>query len=175
MKIKDKTFEPYIEEARIVARVKELAQQIELDFESQNPLLIGILNGSFIFAADLVRNISVPCEISFVKVSSYQATKSTGNIKEEIGLQVPIFKRHIIIVEDIVDTGQTLADLTERFKALGPASISIATLLHKPDATVKEIELKYVGFPIDNKFVIGYGLDYDGYGRNTRDIYQLKS
>ncbi len=173
MEIKDKSFEVYIEKSKISARVKALAKEINKDYEGKNPLFIAILNGAFMFAADLMKHVNISSEITFIKVSSYEATKSTGNLKELVGLQENIFKRNIIFIEDIVDTGNTLSNLTESFTELGPASMEIATLLYKPEAIQKEINLKYVGFSIPNDFVVGYGLDYDGYGRNTKSIFKL--
>ncbi len=173
MKIKDKAFELYLDDTKIINKVKELAEQINRDYKDKNPLFIAILNGSFMFAADLMKYVDVESQITFIKVSSYIATQSTGNIKEAIGLQENIFQRDIIIIEDIVDSGKTLTHITERFKELGPKSVEIATLLHKPEVNKTDLSLKYVGFDIPNKFVIGYGLDYDGYGRNEHSIYQL--
>ncbi len=173
MEINDKQFEVFIEKEKIEERVKALAKQINKDYEGKNPLFIAILNGAFMFAADLMKHVKIPSEITFIKVSSYEATKSTGNLKELVGLQENIFKRNIIFVEDIVDTGNTLSNLTASFTELGPSSMEIATLLFKPEAIQKQIALKYVGFSIPNDFVVGYGLDYDGYGRNTKSIYKL--
>ena len=173
MRIKDKSFKVLIDYERISRRLDEMAGAINRDYKDKNPLFIAILNGSFMFAADLMKKIHIPSEITFIKVNSYQATKSTGNIKELIGLQENIFKRNLIIIEDIVDTGNTLAHLLEDFGTLGADSIEIATLLHKPAALQKELVIKYVGFSIPNKFVVGYGLDYNGYGRNTMDIFEL--
>lgn len=173
MDIKDKSFDIFIDKEKISTRVEAIAKEINRDYEGKNPLFIAIMNGAFMFAADLMKHVNIPCEITFIKVSSYQATQSTGNLKELVGLQENIFKRDIILVEDIVDTGNTLSHLTSSFTELGPSSVEIATLLFKPEAIQKEIDLKYVGFSIPNKFVVGYGLDYDGYGRNTNSIYKL--
>ena len=173
IKLKDKSFKKIIDHEQVFKRVKEMAEDINRDYEDKNPLFIGILNGAFMFASDLMKQIDIDAEITFIKVNSYSATKSTGNIKELIGLQENIFKRNLIIIEDIVDTGNTLAHLLEGFNALGTESIEIATLLHKPEAMQRDLNIKYVGFSIPNKFVVGYGMDYDGYGRNCRDIFEL--
>ncbi len=173
MKVRDKHFKLFISEEELSSKVHQISDAINQDYEGKEPLFIGILNGAFMFAADLMKNIHIPSEITFIKVSSYKAMASSGNIKELVGLQENIFKRHIILVEDIVDTGKTLANLITQFKALGPQSIEVASLLHKPDAIIEPVEVKYVGFSIPNNFVVGYGLDYDGFGRNSRDIYQL--
>lgn len=173
LKLKDKSFTKIIDHEQVFQRVREMAEDINKDYEGKNPLFIAILNGAFMFASDLMKQINIPAEITFIKVNSYSATKSTGNIKELIGLQENIFKRNLIIIEDIVDTGNTLSHLLEGFSALGTDSIEIATLLHKPDALQRDLSIKYVGFSIPNKFVVGYGMDYDGYGRNCRDIFEL--
>ena len=173
MKIKDKEFSKYIDKEDIQQRIRILAQQINQDYEGKKPLFIAVLNGSFMFASDLMKNISNEAEISFIKLNSYHKTHSTGKVKELIGLDENIFGRNLIIIEDIVDTGGTIRHLLDELLELGPKSIEIATLLHKPDATVESLALKYVGFTIPNKFVVGYGLDYDGQGRNLTDLYSL--
>ncbi|CAN5448154.1 hypoxanthine phosphoribosyltransferase [soil metagenome] len=173
MRVKDKDFEIFIERNSILQRVKELARAIEIDYKEKNPLFICILNGSFIFASDLIREISLTSEISFVKLSSYKGLESSGIVKRSSEIE-NIEGREIIIIEDIVDTGKTLAYFLEEITALNPQSIAIASLLFKPEALKNPLKLDYVGFEIPNKFVIGYGLDYDGRGRNLKDIYQLK-
>ena len=173
IKVKDKSFKKLIDHERIAKRIEEMGEAINHDYDNKNPLFIGILNGAFMFASDLMKQVHIPSEITFIKVNSYRATKSTGNIKELIGLQENIFKRNLIIIEDIVDTGNTLSHLLDGFGTLGAKSIEVATLLHKPEAMQKDLTIKYVGFSIPEKFVIGYGLDYDGYGRNSRDIFEL--
>ena len=173
MKIKDKEFAVFIDRQTIEKRVIELGQQISRDYEAKNPLFIAVLNGSFMFAADLMKHVSIPAEISFIKLNSYTKTHSTGKIKELVGLDENIFGRNLIIIEDIVDTGLTIHHMLEEFRDLGPKSIEVATLLHKPEATVKKLKLEYVGFEIPKKFVVGYGLDYDGQGRNLNDLYSL--
>lgn len=173
MKIKDKEFSIYLERGDIQQRIAILAEQINQDYEGKKPLFIAVLNGSFMFASDLMKCINVDTEISFIKLNSYHKTHSTGKVKELIGLDENIFGRNLIIIEDIVDTGQTIRHLLDELLELGPKSIEIATLLHKPDATVENLSLKYVGFTIPDKFVVGYGLDYDGHGRNLNDLYSL--
>ncbi len=174
IKLKDKTFEIYIPEEDLQRRIQEIGRQISQDYESKMPLFIAILNGSFMFAADLFKHIFIPCAITFVKVASYEATHSTGKLQQLFGLQENINGRHVIIVEDIVDTGITIEGIIEYLQASNPQSIQIATLLHKPEAYQKQISLSYVGFVIPNKFVVGYGLDYDQLGRNLKDLYVLK-
>lgn len=173
MKIKDKEFSIFIDKQTIEQRVASLGQQISQEYEIKNPLFVAVLNGSFMFAADLMKQISIPSEISFIKLNSYTKTHSSGKVKELVGLDENIFGRNLIIIEDIVDTGLTIQHLLEEFRELGPKSIEVATLLHKPEATVKKLKLKYVGFEIPKEFVVGYGLDYDGQGRNLNDIYTL--
>jgi hypoxanthine phosphoribosyltransferase len=175
MKIKDKEFEVLISRDQIDKRVKEIAAQINEDYRDKDPIFLAILNGSFMFASDLMKEISIASRISFIKVASYYHTASTGEVKKLIGLHEDITQRNIVIVEDIVDTGFTLEKTMEEVETANPSSIEVATCLLKPDALQREVELKYVGFEISNEFVIGYGLDYDGYGRNSGDIYQIKS
>ncbi len=174
MKIKDKEFQIFIDKKAIKKRIKEVAAVINEDYKGKTPLFLAILNGSFMFASDLMKQVRLDSEITFIKVSSYKATQSTGKIKELLGLQENIFKRDIIILEDIVDSGQTMTHITEALKTLGPSSIEIGTLLFKPEALVTDLHIKYIGFEIPNNFVVGFGLDYDGYGRNLKDIYRLK-
>lgn len=174
IQIKDKEFIAYISEEMLMQRVRDMGIKISRDFQGQFPLLIGVLNGSFMFLADLAKSISIPVEISFIKISSYQGTHSTGKVKDTYGLDMDLKGRPVIIVEDIVDTGLSMSFLCEKIKKLGPKSINIATLLTKPDALQHPVKVDYVGFEIPNKFVVGYGLDYDGYGRNLPAIYQLK-
>lgn len=175
IKIHDKNFEPYILSDEIQSRIRELGQKIDTDLKGKNPVFLGVLNGCFRFASDLMKHINEDCEINFLKVASYIGTDSTGKVNELIGLNVDISGRDIIVMEDIVDTGHTLKFLLETLGKKNPKSIRIATLLFKPEAYSKEYPLDYVGFEIPNLFVVGYGLDYDGYGRNLNDIYQIKS
>ena len=173
VKIKDKTFKTSIPEAQILERVKAVAERINTDMADKNPLLLAMLNGSFVFAADLMREITVPCEISFVKMSSYQGTSSTGKVKQLLGLNEDIKGRTVIIVEDIVESGLTLKTLLETLKEKVPADVQICTLLFKPDCLQVPLDIKYVAMEIPNDFILGYGLDYDQQGRNLRDIYTV--
>ena len=171
--IHDKTFEISIPEADILKRVKAVAERINEDYAGKNPLFLAVLNGAFVFAADLMREISIPSEISFVKLASYQGTTSTGTIKEVIGINEDLTGRHVIIVEDIVDTGLTMKRMTESLGTRHPASISICALLVKPEKLQVPLDIKYCALQIPNDFIVGYGLDYDQQGRNLRDIYSL--
>ena len=171
--IKDKTFKTFIPEAEIKQRVKAVAEKINRDMADKNPLLLAVLNGSFMFAADLMRDITIPCEISFVKLASYQGTTSTGEIKEVIGLNEDIAGRTVIIVEDIVDTGLTMKRMIETLGTRNPAAIHICTLLLKPEKLRIPLDIAYTAIEIPNEFILGYGLDYDQQGRNLRDIYTL--
>jgi hypoxanthine phosphoribosyltransferase len=172
MKIKDLEFEMLITEQEIKQKINVLAEGVNVDYADKTPVFLPILNGSFMFSADLLKVISIPCRISFVKISSYSGTSSTGQIKTLIGLEESLFNQDIIIVEDIVDTGLTLQKLIEELKGLGTKSVEVISLLRKRAAREKEIPVKYVGFEIENEFVVGYGLDYDGLGRNLIDIYK---
>ncbi len=169
-----KTFVPFIEHEKIAARIKELGAQLNKDYAGEEPLLIAVLNGSFIFAADLFRTLEINASISFVKLASYKGTTSTGNVITAIGLEENLKDRHVILVEDIIDTGKTLSAFLPEIKQRGPASVKIATFLTKPDALKYDVKADYTAFEIENKFVLGYGLDYDGFGRNLPDLYILK-
>lgn len=168
-----KNFISYIPENEIQTIIGQLAEKINADFQDKNPIFIGVLNGSFMFVADLMKHISIPCEISFIKLASYRGTETTGKVNELLGLNDDLSSRHVIILEDIVDTGTTLEYLMDILKTHDTASLSIATLLLKPDVFKKKYALHYVGKQIPNKFVVGYGLDYNGQGRNLKEIYQL--
>jgi hypoxanthine phosphoribosyltransferase len=172
IRINDLDFVKFISEESVLQQVQSLAGRISADYESKTPLFLPVLNGSFMFAADLIRNISIPSKISFVKVSSYAGTASTGQLKTLVGIDESVFNQNIIIVEDIVDTGLTLTKIVDDLKALGTKSIEVVTLLRKKPAREKNIVVKYVGFDIDDEFVLGYGLDYDGLGRSYKDIYK---
>ena len=172
--IKDKTFVPFIAAEDIQARIEEIAIQINHEYADKQPLIVVVLNGAFLFAADLVKNLTIPCEITFIRVASYTATESSGQIKQILGLNESLDGRDLIVVEDIVDTGLTLHEVCGQLRLSNPASISIATLLYKPASLKMPLELRYVGFEIENKFVLGYGLDYDGLGRNTPNILVLE-
>ena len=173
VKIKDLTFKTFIPEAEIQQRVKAVAEKINRDLDGKNPLLLAVLNGSFIFAADLIRHITIPCEISFVKLASYQGTTSTGEIKEVIGLNEDLAGRTVVIVEDIIDTGLTMKRMIESLGTRNPASIHICSLLVKPDKFQVPLNIEYVAMEIPNDFIVGYGLDYDQQGRQLRDIYTV--
>ena len=173
VKIKDKTFETSITEEQIKARVKEVATQLSHDFEGKNPLLLGVLNGSFIFAADLMREMTIPCEISFVKLASYQGITSTGRIHEVLGINEDLTDRHVVIVEDIVDTGRTMKQMIESLGTRRLASVHICTLFVKPDKLEEPLDIEYAAFSIPNDFIVGYGLDYDQQGRWLKEIYTL--
>jgi hypoxanthine phosphoribosyltransferase len=171
--IHDKQFRLSIPESEIQAAVKKVGKQISIDLEGQNPLLIGVLNGAFMFAADLMKNISIPCEITFVKLASYDGIYSTGSVKEILGLNESVIGRNVVVVEDIVDTGITMERILNSLTVKGAASIRVATFLQKPDALQRDIKIDYIAMKIPNEFIVGYGLDYDGYGRNLRDIYTV--
>jgi hypoxanthine phosphoribosyltransferase len=173
IKVKDKEFELSIAASVIDATVQKIATEINRDYEGKDPLFLAILNGSFIFAADLMRKITIPCQISFVKFSSYSGTASTKDVKELIGLNEDINGRHIIIVEDIVDTGLTMDKFLQALKKYKPASVKLACFSFKKEAFKKDFNIDYLGIIIPNEFVIGYGLDYDGYGRNLPNIYKM--
>ncbi|MBL7750885.1 MAG: hypoxanthine phosphoribosyltransferase [Chitinophagaceae bacterium] len=173
IKIHDKQFKPFLSEQEIHARIAELAEDLNKDYAGKRPLFIAILNGSFIFAADLFKSISIEAEICFIKLASYKGTSSSGQVITAIGLDVDLINRDVIILEDIVDTGKTLNEFLPKLQHQQPASLKIVALLHKPEAAVFPIKIDYTGFSIPNRFVVGYGLDYDGLGRNIREIYQL--
>ena len=173
IKINDRQFAISIPEEKILKEVERLAAQINRDLEGKNPLFLCVLNGSFMFAADLFRRITIPAEISFVKLASYEGTASTGVIKEVIGLSENIAGRTVVIVEDIVDTGCTMSKLIENLGTRAPEAIHICTLLLKPEKLKVDLDIKYVALEIPNDFIVGYGLDYDGYGRNLKDIYTV--
>ena len=175
VEVNGKTFRISIPEAEIKKRVKEVAEEISRDMEGKNPLLLGVLNGAFIFAADLMREMTIPCEVSFVKLASYQGTTSTGKVTEVLGINENLTGRHVIIVEDIVDTGLTMKRMIESLGTRNPASVSVCSLLVKPDKLQVELDLKYVAFKIPNEFILGYGLDFDQAARGLRDIYTLVS
>ena len=173
IQVKDKRFAVSIPRERIMAEVKRVASQINKDYEGQSPIFLAVLNGSFVFAADLLREITLPCEVSFVRLASYQGMGSTGEIREIMGMNVDITGRPVIIVEDIVDTGLTMAHMLETLKQHNPSSIDICTLLLKPGKLQVNLDVRYCCMEIPNDFIVGYGLDYDGFGRNTKDIYTL--
>jgi len=175
IQVLDKTFEPYLKEAAIQEKITELAEQLNKDYAGKRPLFLSILNGSFLFTADLFKQITIEAEVSFIKLASYKGTSSTGNVITAIGLDTNVKDRHIVILEDIIDTGKTLHHYLPQLDSMQPASVKIAVLLNKKEALQYPVKVDYACFDIPNKFVVGYGLDYDGLGRNSKDIYQLKA
>jgi len=172
--VNGKYFKKYISEEDIQARVIELAEAVTKDYEGKNPLFLGILTGGFLFAADIFRRLEFECEITFVKLSSYQGMSSSGDVVEVMGLDFDIQGRDVVILEDIIDTGKTLSNFIPGLLEKGAASVKLVTFLFKPDALKYEVKMDYIGFSVPNKFLIGYGLDYDQKGRNYRDVYQLE-
>jgi hypoxanthine phosphoribosyltransferase len=173
IRVHDKEFESYLSSEEIKQAIDKIAIAINADYSDKRPLFIAILNGAFIFAADLFKAVTIDAEICFIKLASYKGTKSSGQVITAIGLDVDLFDRHVVIVEDIVDTGKTLNEFLPQLRHQHPASMKIAALLHKPEATKFPLEIDYLGFTIPDKFVVGYGLDYDGLGRNIPAIYKL--
>ncbi len=173
IKVKDLDFTVSIPREEIQKRVAELARQISKDMEGKNPLFVSVLNGSFVFAADLIRGVDTPCEITFIRLASYVGTESSGNVQELMGLKEDISGRSVVVVEDIIDSGLTMKGLIDSLKKQNPAEIRIASLLVKPGNMKVELDIPYCCFRIPNDFIVGYGLDYDGFGRNLADIYTV--
>ena len=173
LQVKDKKFAVSIPEREILRQVKRVAEEINRDLVETEPLFLAVLNGAFMFAADLMKEVKLPSEIQFIKLASYEGTTSTGSITEMIGLSVSVEGRDVVIVEDIIDSGLTMKHLLETLQQKNPRSISICSLLVKPGNLKVDLEVKYRCFDIPNDFILGYGLDYDGFGRNTRDIYTV--
>lgn len=173
LQVKDKKFAVSIPENEVLKQVKRVADEINRDFEGCEPLFLAVLNGAFMFAADLMKDVHLSSEIQFIKLASYQGTSSSGTITETIGMTVDISGRDVVIVEDIIDSGLTMKHLVESLSKKSPRSISICSLLVKPGNLKVDLDIKYRCFEIPNDFILGYGLDYDGYGRNTRDIYTV--
>lgn len=173
IRVKDKDFSIFIKADEIDSAVKKLADQINIDVKDEDPIFLVILNGAFMFAADLLKKVNIKCSVSFVKLASYSGTQSSNMVKELIGLTENIEGRSVIIVEDIIDTGKTLEVLLNKLKDLGVGKVRLAALLHKPDAFLASYPIDYVGINIPNEFIVGYGLDYDGYARNFPDIYKI--
>ncbi len=173
IQIKDLTFTPYIMRNEIMGRIQELAIRINDDYVDKKPLFLSVLNGSFMFTSDLMKMIDVESEIKFIHVSSYDGLKSTGKIKDNFELGKWVTDRHIIIVEDIVDTGNTMNYLLKKIQQWDPSSVEVATLFLKNECLDYDLDLKYIGFSIQDRFIVGYGLDYDGLGRNYQDVYQI--
>jgi hypoxanthine phosphoribosyltransferase len=174
IQVHDKVFVPYLSQTEIELAIAKLAEKISEDYAGKCPLFIPILNGSFMFASELFKHITISAEICFIKLASYKGTTSSGHVITSIGLDTEIKNKHVIVIEDIVDTGKTLIRFLPQLQNMQPASLKIAALLHKPEATVHEIKLDYNCFKIPNKFVVGFGLDYNGLGRNIASLYQLK-
>ena len=174
IKKKVKEFEIFIPAKKIYEAIDVIAEKMNKDLEGKNPLFVCVLNGSFMFAADLLKRITIPCEISFVRMSSYCGTSTTGDVKMIYGLEENIEGRTIVVVEDIVDTGNTMERMLKQLHALDPKEVKVSTLLFKPEALQHEVQLDYIALNIPCDFILGYGLDYDGYGRNLPDIYKLK-
>jgi len=172
--IRDKQFELFIEQEVIEQGIKRIAEQMNTDLEGKNPIFLAVLNGAFMFAGELMKEVSVPSEITFVRLASYHGTTTTNKVQEVLGLNESIKGRHVVIVEDIVDSGNTMVSLVEELKKHQPEAVKIATLLFKPAALRQKLHLDYVALEIPNDFIVGYGLDYDGYGRNLKDIYKVK-
>lgn len=173
VKVHDKEFSEFISSKKIEEAVAEIAEKINTDLKGKNPLFLVVLNGAFIFASDLLKKVTIPCEISFVKLSSYIGTKTTSVVRELIGLDEVLTGRTVVIIEDIIDTGITMGVTTEKLKKLQAEEVFIATLLFKPDAFKMNYDIDYIGIKIPNDFIVGYGLDYDGHGRNLPDIYKI--
>ena len=173
LQVKDKKFAVSIPERERLRQVKRVAEEINRDYAGREPLFLAVLNGSFIFAADLMREVRLAAQVSFVKLASYEGTSSTGAVSEVIGLNADVEGRDIVIVEDIIDSGLTMRHLTEMLAKRHPRSVEICSLLVKPENLKVDLDIRYRCFDIPNDFILGYGLDYDGYGRNTRDIYTV--
>ena len=173
VQVHDRYFKPFINEEAIQKEVSRLAREMNHDLAGKDPIFLGILNGAFMFASDLYKQLSFPCQITFLKLASYSGTESTGSVKQLIGINRDLKDRVVVVLEDIVDTGVTLETIIRQLRGYEPQELLVATFLHKPDATIKAVKLDYVGMEIPNDFIVGYGLDYDGYGRNFREIYQI--
>lgn len=174
IQVLDKTFVPYLSALEIDAEVQRVANDLLNDYQNEVPVFLVVLNGAFIFAADLMKQYTSAAEISFIKMASYNGTETTGNVTELLGLDIDLTNKHVVIVEDIVDTGNTIAalyNLVNRFKV---KSINTATLFFKPEAYKQNIAINHIGFSIENKFIVGYGLDYNKQGRNLSEVYQIK-
>jgi len=170
----NKTFVPYMSEEKVLTRVREMAEQITADYKDKNPVILGVLNGAFMFLADLSKNLDCASQITFIRLASYAGTQTTGKVVELYGLEFDVENRHVLIVEDIIDSGLTMEALKKLLESKNPASVKIAVFLLKPEALRTDIKVDYLGLEIPNDFVIGYGMDYDGYGRNLAGIYQIQ-
>jgi hypoxanthine phosphoribosyltransferase len=170
----DKTFSLYIDAGTIQARIQEMARRMNTELGEEQVIFVGVLNGAFMFVSDLLRNLDFNASVSFVKLSSYQGTSSSGRVKSLIGFSEDVSGKTVVLLEDIVDTGITIESILDQISSLGPRRVLVATLLFKPDAYKRMVEPDYIGFRIPNRFVVGYGLDYEGLGRNLRDLYMLE-
>lgn len=175
IKVHDKKFKKVISAVKVQRSVGAIAKKINTDYKNKKPIFISVLNGSFLFTADLIKKVNIECEISFIKISSYAGTQSTGTMNTLIGLKEDIKGRNVVVLEEMVDSGNTIEKVLAELKKLNPKSIKIATLFFKPDAYKKKIKLDYIGMDVPNDFLVGYGLDYDGLGRNLQDIYAAVS
>jgi hypoxanthine phosphoribosyltransferase len=173
IQVRDKKFRLCISEDMIQKEVTKMAEQMNRELADKDPIFLGILNGAFMFAGDLYKQLTFPCQITFLKLASYSGTQSTGSVKQLIGINLDLKDRFVVILEDIVDTGITLETIIRQLSGYEPEEIRVATFLHKPDATIREVKLDFVGMRIPNDFILGYGLDYEGYGRNFSEIYRL--
>ena len=173
IQLKHLVFEQYLKEETILKRVKELAEAINQDYQGKNPIFLAVLNGSFMFMSDICKEVSVDITVSFIKIASYTGINSDGKVRDLIGLEESLQGRDVIIVEDIVDTGTSMSHLLETINAKNPKSVEVVSLLTKPEALKKPINIKYVGFEIPDLFVVGYGLDFEGLGRNLKDFYPI--
>ena len=173
VKVLDKTFETFIKEEDLLEKIRVVADHINKDMDGKNPIFLSVLNGAFMFTADLMRMVTIPCEVSFVKLASYEGTMSTGKIKEVIGINEDLTGRNVVIVEDIIDTGLTMKQMVESLGTRNPESIHICTMLLKPDKLQVPLNVEYAAMEIPNDFIVGHGLDYDQQGRNLRDIYTV--
>jgi hypoxanthine phosphoribosyltransferase len=174
IQLHDKHFVPFITAAQIDAVITRMANQVQADLNGEIPVFIGVLNGSFMVVSDFVKKYTVPCEVSFVKLASYEGMASTSDVKQLIGLNQSLEGRTVVVIEDIVDTGNTVVEIKKIFDGHNLKQFKIATLFFKPEAYKKDVKLDYIGFEIPDKFIVGYGLDYDGHGRNLPEVYQLK-
>jgi hypoxanthine phosphoribosyltransferase len=175
VQLKDKTFELFIPEEVIIKEIRRVAEEIVRDMKDKNPLFICVLNGAFMFASDLIKGIDISCEVGFIRLKSYEGTQSSGSVKEMQRFVEDIENRHIVIVEDIIDTGNTMSNLLNKLQVESPASVKIACMLFKPNALETDMKPDYCALEIPNDFIVGYGLDYEGLGRNLNNIYKIKN
>ena len=173
IQLHDKRFVPFISAKEIDFALTKIVAQVEDDFADETPIFIGVLNGAFMVVADFLKKYKKPCELSFIKMASYEGTQSTNSVKELIGINQDLSGRSVVIIEDIIDTGNTIEELKVLFKAQNVKRFKVATLFFKPEAYKKDIKIDYIGIRIPNKFIVGYGLDYDGLGRNLPEVYKL--